>query len=325
MIARLKKQWFLIGLIVSFLLPLLDRSLFVAQGGQWLKQHHGTNFTIMLIFFISGALLQWSEVRAGLRDFTGTSAALFLIFIVAPLWAFLFSFFPLETGLLIGLFLVACMPTTISSGIVMTGVAGGNMAHALMITVIANALSVFTIPITLSILLERVFSPATTIEIDKMAIFVKLGTAVLLPLIVGSLAKRLQPEFFFHFAKKLSACNQVLILIVVWMAASSSREAMIVGQKALLPVVVTVFSYHFVLLLVAFMVTWGLGIRRGRRESVIFMGGQKTLALSVILQVSLFPQYGVALLVCLLHHLVHLAMDTVLAGYLKAKTKARRR
>ncbi|MBW2597910.1 MAG: bile acid:sodium symporter [Deltaproteobacteria bacterium] len=47
------------------------------------------------------------------------------------------------------------------------------------------------------------------------------------------------------------------------------------------------------------------------------MGSQKTLPLSVILQVSLFPQYGLALVVCVLHHLVHLLMDGYLVGRLR--------
>jgi sodium/bile acid cotransporter 7 len=47
------------------------------------------------------------------------------------------------------------------------------------------------------------------------------------------------------------------------------------------------------------------------------MGAQKTLPLSIILQVSLFPQYTVALLVCVLHHIVHLIMD----GYIVERMK----
>jgi len=47
------------------------------------------------------------------------------------------------------------------------------------------------------------------------------------------------------------------------------------------------------------------------------MGGQKTLVLSVILQVSLFPQYGLALVVCVVHHILHLVMDGYLVGRLR--------
>ena len=62
------------------------------------------------------------------------------------------------------------------------------------------------------------------------------------------------------------------------------------------------------------------GIGPGRRESVIFMGGQKTLPLSVILQVTLFPTFGLALVVCVLHHIIHLIMDAYLVERLKDRT-----
>jgi hypothetical protein len=54
-----------------------------------------------------------------------------------------------------------------------------------------------------------------------------------------------------------------------------------------------------------------------RCASVLFVGGQKTLPLSVILQVSLFPQYGLALVACVMHHLIVLMMDGYLVGKLK--------
>jgi sodium/bile acid cotransporter 7 len=47
------------------------------------------------------------------------------------------------------------------------------------------------------------------------------------------------------------------------------------------------------------------------------MGAQKTLPLSILLQVSLFPQYPDALTVCVVHHLLHLMMDGALVHRLR--------
>ena len=69
---------------------------------------------------------------------------------------------------------------------------------------------------------------------------------------------------------------------------------------------------------IAFWLSRILAIGPGRRESVIFMGSQKTLPLSVILQVTLFPDYGLALVVCVVHHVLHLIMDAYLVERLKA-------
>ena len=99
---------------------------------------------------------------------------------------------------------------------------------------------------------------------------------------------------------------------------SQTRDIMVSSGPTLGLILVLVFFFHALLLLAE----WGLirlaGRERGRRESVLFMGGQKTLPLSVILQMSLFPSYGIALLVCVLHHVVHLMMD----GYLVQRLKS---
>jgi sodium/bile acid cotransporter 7 len=244
-------------------------------------------------------------------------AALIIIFLVAPVVGMLFGAIPIDTGIVIGIFLVAVMPTTLSSGVVMTGAAGGNMAQALTITILANGLAVFTIPLTLSLLLNLV-GGSTLIAIDRLAIMIKLGVYVLLPLCLGLVIKILTESFTDRFVPGLQILNQFLVLAIVWMAMSQARVAIVSGGGPVGVILLFVFSFHAILLATAAILIGCLKIGKGRRESVIFMGGQKTLPLSIILQVSLFPQYGLALVVCVLHHMVHLLMDGYLVGRLKA-------
>jgi sodium/bile acid cotransporter 7 len=142
----IKKYWFMAGLISVFVLTVADTSRTVSGIGQWFKQHYGPGTAIVLIFFFSGLLLEADQMRAGLRDVKGTLTALSIIFLVSPLTAILTGLLPLDTGIKMGIFLVAVMPTTLSSGVVMTGTAGGNMAHALVITIVSNGMAVFSIP-----------------------------------------------------------------------------------------------------------------------------------------------------------------------------------
>jgi sodium/bile acid cotransporter 7 len=209
------------------------------------------------------------------------------------------------------------MPTTLSSGVVMTGAAGGNMAHALMITIFANALSVFTIPVTLSLLLKMI-GTAAHVSIDKTGIMIKLGLLVIVPLCAGLLIKFYAGSRLSRVEPKLQIINQCFILAIVWMAMSQTREAIITGKETMGLIVLIAFLFHLMLLAAAWGAVRCFDMGPGRRESILFMGGQKTLTLSIILQVSLFPQYGLALAVCVLHHIIHLMMD----GYLVEKLKA---
>jgi sodium/bile acid cotransporter 7 len=312
----IKKYWFLAGLLLVFAVTVADTSETVSGVGRWFKMHRGPEAVIVLIFFFSGLILNARQIRSGLMDIKGIVIALAIIFLVAPITAASIGLAPLDNGIKIGIFLVAVMPTTLSSGVVMTGAAGGNMAHALVITIMANGLAVFTIPVALALLLNLV-GGTTVVYIDKPAIMIKLGFLVLLPLGFGVMIKFFAKSFIDRFALKLQILNQCLVLGIVWMAMSQARDAIISSGGSVAIVFLLVFSFHGILLAAAGLFTRFLKLGKGRRESVIFMGGQKTLPLSIILQVSLFPQYGIALVVCVLHHITHLLMDGYLVGRLK--------
>ena len=312
----LKKYWFIAGLLLVFAVTVADTTETVSGVGRWLKMHRGPDAVIVLIFFFSGLILNALKIRSGLMDIKGIVIALIIIFLVAPITAALFGMASLEKGIIIGIFLVAVMPTTLSSGVVMTGAAGGNIAHALVITILANSLAVFSIPVALSLLLNLI-GGAAFVSIDKPAIMIKLGFLVLLPLCIGLMIKFYAKSFIDRFALKLHILNQCLVLGIVWMAMSQARHAIINSGNKIGIVFLLVLSFHGILLTAAGLFTKLFNLGKGRRESVIFMGSQKTLPLSIILQVSIFPQYGLALVVCVMHHMVHLLMDGYLVGRLK--------
>jgi sodium/bile acid cotransporter 7 len=312
----IKKYWFLMGLFLVFVITVADTSETASSVGRWLKIHGGPDAVIVLIFFFSGLILNTRQIRLGVRDIKGILSALMIIFLVAPVIGAIFSALPLDTGVVIGILLVAVMPTTLSSGVVMTGAAGGNMAQALVITIVANGLAVFTIPVMLSLLLTLVGDSAV-VNIDKFAIMIKLGIYVLLPLCIGLAINFFYESFLDRTINGLQILNQILVLVIVWMAMSQARDAILNSGASVGIVLLLVFIFHGTLLAVAGVFTRFLKIGKGRRESVIFMGGQKTLPLSIILQVSLFPQYGIVLVVCVLHHMIHLLMDGYLVGRLK--------
>jgi solute carrier family 10 (sodium/bile acid cotransporter), member 7 len=316
MLQMLKKNWFMFGLVAIAFTVVLDFTGIVVDPGLWLKNHHGPDAVIVLIFILSGLALDIRQIKEGVADIKGTSLALCIIFLVAPVIAYFFSLLPIETGLILGIFLVATMPTTLSSGVVMTGSAGGNMAHSLLITIVANSLAVITIPISLALLIGG--NENQVIQIDQFSIIVKIASLVLCPLMIGMVTRRLFSTRVRPILAYTSTCNQIGILAIVWMALCGGRNAIVSSLDSIILIIIIVFFFHLLLVLAAFWLTKVFKIAKGRRESVIFMGGQKTLALSVILQVSLFPEFGLALVFCVVHHIVHLIMDAYLVNYLKA-------
>jgi solute carrier family 10 (sodium/bile acid cotransporter), member 7 len=141
---------------------------------------------------------------------------------------------------------------------------------------------------------------------------VQIALLVLVPLMIGIVLRPRRPGLAVALGQGVPVFNQSMILAIVWMALSGARGAVLSGGGRTLQVLVLAFLFHAALLVVAFVLVKLLRVGPGRRESVIFMGGQKTLPLSVLLQTTLFPGYGLALAFCVIHHFVHLMMD----GYL---------
>lgn len=305
------------GLSLVFLVTVFDTTQVVSRTGQWVQRHNGPSITIFLIFFLSGLMLKAHDIRSGATDVTGLAIALVTGFIAAPALALILGFAPLPVGVMIGLILVSVMPSTLSSGVVMTGAAGGNMAHALLITIVANSLAVVTIPITLSMLL-RFAGNAQEISIDKAAIMFKIGILVLLPLAGGLALKACNPGLWDRGRQPIQTATQMMILAIVWMGLSQTRAAILTNAPTMGLVMVLVAVFHGCLLGVAMALSRWFKLQRGRRESVIFMGSQKTLPLSIVLQVSVFPLYPLALMVCVIHHIVHLFMDGYIVAHIKS-------
>lgn len=318
MIEKIKKQWFLTGIVLVFALVILDKTETFIQAGIFLKNNNGSSFMIFFIFLFSGFIIEADQIKAGIKDVKATSASLVVIIFAAPFTAYLLSFIPLETGVVLGIFIVAVMPTTLSSGVVMTGLAGGNMAHALFVTILSNCLAIISIPVILPLLLLSLKLDAD-LFIDQKAIFIKLIFLVLLPLAAGLFLKKTVLSITLVRKKQLEIINQLIIICVVYMSLSGVRQVLIDKSATFWEIFLLVMVFHLILLGISLGLSRFLDIGRGRREAVLFMGSQKTLPLAVMIQVTWFPEYGTALLVCVMYHILHLIID----GYLAAMIRPR--
>ncbi|MCK5164300.1 MAG: bile acid:sodium symporter [Desulfobacula sp.] len=314
MIQKIKKQWFLFSLIFIFVIVIFDQSNTLAKIGMILKDNHSPEIMIFFIFIFSGLLIESDQIRAGIKDIKSTLLALAVIIVFAPIAAWVLCLFPVETGVAIGLFIVAAMPTTLSSGIVMTGAAGGNMAHALFVTILSNFIGIFSVPVILSLFLSFLHQEKELV-IDQGAIIIKLILIVLFPLLIGIVAKAkvFTADQLGKF--KLQIINQCMIIGVVFIALAGAKQVLLQQGDTFWYILILVTVFHLMLLGCSFLLVKLFRVEKGRYESIIFMGSQKTLALSVMIQVSYFNEFGIALLVCVIHHIVHLMID----GYLSAK------
>ncbi len=318
------KNWFSLSLIIVALLTCFISKL--SYAGALLKNSGGTYFVIFIIFFISGLLIDFKKGKLSkntahrkslINNITPLLLAIFMIFIVSPIVAIPFIFLKVSLGIKLGILIVSIMPTTLSTGVVMTESAGGNTTYSILITVVANSIAIFILPFFLSLMLPFI-GKATFINLDKAFMIKKLVLLVLLPLIIGMAINFFLKEI--KFKKKLNFINQLLVVSMVWMAISSSKDNLSGSIYDFIIILTIVLIFHITLLLSSFILCKIYKIKDKEKISIIFMGSQKTLPLSIVILVNYFPQYTIAAMVSILHHITHILIDSFLLKKIRIKT-----
>ena len=187
-------QWFLFSL--SFFI-ILASQVQVPIAQQAMKETVVTYLCVSVIFFVTGCTLStrvlvqnYSRWRIHLfcqiQSFVLTSAMMF-----GAVSACASNADFMDPGLLVGLILTGCVPTTISSNIVMTRQANGNQA----LTVVESTLGNFLGPFIAPLLILMYLSPGAwyseivpDIETDDFGdlyrrVFKQLGLSIFLPLV----------------------------------------------------------------------------------------------------------------------------------------------
>ncbi|KAJ0704835.1 putative sodium bile acid cotransporter, sodium/solute symporter superfamily [Helianthus annuus] len=230
------------------------------------------------IFIISGLTLRSEDISAAAETWPVGLFGLVSILLLTPnLSRIILQLHLQPQEFVTGLALFSCMPTTLSSGVALTRLAGGNAALALAMTVTSSLLAIIILPFSISNLIAC--GLGATVPTGKL--FRRLIFTLLIPLILGkviipfvaSLRDRIKYHKFlimqwkyhaFFLFKKvifdladfadnnrklLSVLSVLLLSLVPWIQVSRSRPLLLmVKPAAFLVVVIMGILLHVILL-----------------------------------------------------------------------------
>ena len=187
-------QWFLFGL--SFLI-IVSWRVQVPQAQQSLKETVVTYLCVAVIFFVTGCTLptqvlvqnykRWRlHLFCQIQSFFLTSV---IVFGIVSACASNPNF--MDGGLLVGLIFTGCVPTTISSNVIMTKQANGNQALTVVQSTLGNFLGPFVAPLLILMYLScnawytDIVPNIATGEFGELyrRVFRQLGLSIFLPLV----------------------------------------------------------------------------------------------------------------------------------------------
>jgi sodium/bile acid cotransporter 7 len=279
--------------------------------------------SIVGIFFISGLGLQTDEVKKALRAYSAIISGLLSILLLSPLLSFAIAPLPLEPKeFALGLALFMAMPTTISTGVLMTTMAKGNAALALLLSVATNLIAVFTVPLyAKQIFKSDAEAAGGGASLNVGDLLLKLLLTIFVPLVVGKALRCFNAVVACvkRFKLQLKLFSSALLISVPWvmMSQSSARLHDIPARSFFLLLALGV-GLHLLLFGANFFATrYVPHLAQPERKAVVINSAQKTVntAVSVILALPAGAgDAGLIVLPCIISHFAQTVIDAVLVS-----------
>ncbi|HUJ44851.1 MAG TPA: bile acid:sodium symporter family protein [Opitutaceae bacterium] len=311
----LRRNWFLVGLVAAVGLAWLFPTA-GAKGG-FLHPEITIRVGVALIFFSQGLTLALDALRHG--------ALHWRLHVLVQGWNF--GLFPL-VGLLLdrvaggilppdlrtGFLFLCVLPTTISTAIVFTAVAGGNVAGAIFNATLSNLLGIVVTPLWTGWLMR-----AGGQALPLGPVILEIVLLLLVPLAAGQALRPWLRRWVDPRKAQLTGVNSAIVLLIVYAAFAHSVGARVWERSGLHSVLVAAAG---VALLFAFVMgavrltIRAAGLRGADTSAALFCSSQKTLAAGVPMAQLIFgahPGLGLILLPVMLYHPLQLLVHGMIA------------
>jgi solute carrier family 10 (sodium/bile acid cotransporter), member 7 len=223
-----------------------------------------------------------------------------------------------------GLWVATIAPCTLASAAVWTRRAGGNIAVAMLTTLITNMACLVTIPISLYLSPVDLVMASGNSAIDEASRvldpgdqFQSIALLVVLPIVLGMAMRGwFAARWADQHATLLTRCGQAgILMMVAFGSAASFRFGFAEGASSVPKIVLVTGGLHLTALAMAYFATIAGGYSRSEAIASGISASQKTLMVG--LQISL--DLGVSVVPMLAYHIVQLLIDTIVADYFAAR------
>ncbi|RQW62580.1 bile acid:sodium symporter family protein [Vibrio viridaestus] len=324
-ISKVKKEWFLLGLVGAILLATVSESVGKTDGLIHLDKLTGIG--IAIVFFLHGLGLSPAAIKAGISNWRlhiYIQCATFLIYPI--LWLLLGNAFLaiMPTALAFGFCYLFVLPSTISSSVAMTSVGKGNVPGAIFNASLSSILGVFITPLFI-----QLFMGFEGVQLDLMGSVISISKLLLVPMIAGQILRPLLVGFTERHKSVVNKIDKYVIILIVYNAFCDSVANHIWSDFSIGMLALCIAICCVVLLIMVHSIQWGarkVGFERENEVAAVFCGTKKTLAAGVPMAKVIFgadPNLGMILLPIMLYHPIQIFYCAILANRYAAQQPTR--
>jgi len=312
---KLRLDWFTVGMIGATLLAWAFPE--PGASGGWMQPELLTKCGVALLFFLHGLTLAAAAMRAGALNWRLHLLVQGCTFVLFPLIGIglatlLAGRAPAE--LILGVFFLCALPSTVSSSVAMTATARGNVAGAVFNATLSSLIGIVLTPLWVTLVMK------TTGEMRPIwPVVVDLFKWLVLPLAVGQALRPWFGSWATRHKPRISVVDRLTILLLVYTSFCDSFKEGIWARNGM----GQVFGVLFLCATLFALVLWitsrlgrAFGFSREDRITAIFCGSKKTLASGVPMAKLMFgahPGMGMILLPIMVYHQLQLLVGGILA------------
>ncbi|XP_004498479.1 probable sodium/metabolite cotransporter BASS4, chloroplastic isoform X1 [Cicer arietinum] len=298
-----------------------------------LDKYHVSKIGPFGIFVISGLMLRSEEIGTAVEAWPVGLFGLISILFLSPYFSRIILQIQLQPQEFItGLAIFCCMPTTLSSGVALSQLAGANSALALAMTVISNMLGILIVPFSIT----KFVASGVGVTLPTKQLFKSLVLTILIPLILGKVLRESfkgVADFVDQNRKLFSGISAFFLSLVPWTQVSKSRSLLLmVKPKVFLVAIGLGVLLHLALLVFNSISILSLSIisgggkstfsRQENANALILVASQKTLPVMVAVIEPLhgaFGESGLLVLPCIAAHLTQIIVDSFLVNFMRRR------
>ncbi|MEJ5928498.1 bile acid:sodium symporter family protein [Corynebacterium sp. H128] len=274
-----------------------------------------TSIAIALLFFLYGARLSPAEAFEGFKHWKLHLTILVFTFVVYPLIGL--AMMPLRdilpSGMYDGILYMTLVPSTVQSSVAFTSIAGGNVAGSIVSASASNLIGVILTPLLVMLTMQA----GGGVTVDS-GVFIDIAVQLLLPFILGQLARKWVKGIAAHKATKV--VDRGSITMVVYSAFSAGMVSGVWQSVTAMQIIgLALFSIFLVISMLA-LTRWiagFLGFNQADRIAIEFCGSKKSLATGLPMASVIFGtgSLGMLILPLMIYHQLQLMICSVLASH----------
>lgn len=274
-----------------------------------LPKIHFVDVGVIAIMFLGSLKLTPEKFKAAAARIDLVLLSAVSVFAVAPLaalgigWALGFEGGDDRIALLI----CAAQASTLATAIVLTEVAGGDVALAMLITVVNNLATVALTPLAFRLLGDA------EVDVDYLAMAGEMAAKIVTPVLAAQLVRRWIGEWAKRHKRALSITSQLIILVYIYAGVAAAWDRLAAELDVLPRLLALVVALHAALLLFNALVARLVARQPGARAAFVLTSSQKTLPVAILIWQSHFPALPLGPLVAVAYHMLQLVVDSVAA------------